>query len=473
MKFWQKIFIYSLLLFLIIFNFGAWFLTQNSHNLNLKREIDRSLSEHNNLSAGISYYSVFSNNYLFTNSVKYGENNDKEIIKDFLESVNSKDIYLEVLDENNNQVFSNLDFEVLVEREELKKALLDKRRYIIRDIENKTFLFITSLLEVRGKTLKFSYIRDVTYVYEDKKELYNFFIELSIIVSIILALGMYILCKYITSPINKLISITKTVSKGNYSERAEINSKDEIGILAENFNEMASAVEEKINELENKAEEKQRFIDNLTHELKTPLTSIIGYADFLRSTSYNEEVFVEGLNHIFKEGKRLEELSWKMMDLTLLKKENFKMNKENIKNILLDLKEVLKPKLQNKNINLIISDEEYEIFVERDLIRNLISNLIDNSIKASKEGSNIYLNVYKNKENKIVIEIKDEGIGISQEDLPKVFEAFYMVDKSRTRANNGAGLGLSICAEIAKIHEAELEIQSEINKGTSIKIVFN
>ncbi|MGH4122265.1 MAG: ATP-binding protein [Clostridium sp.] len=472
MKFWQKIFIYSLLLFLVIFNFGGIFLIQNSHNLSLKREIDRSLGEHKNISAGISYYNMISNSYLYMGESEKIEGNYKKTIKNYLGKVTSKEIYLEVLGENDNVIFTNIDFKALGEREEVKNALSDKRKYIIRDIENRTLLFVTSLVNIKGVDLKFSYIRDVTYIYEDKKEQYNFFIQLSIMVTIILAIGMYILSKYITSPIDNLISITRIVSKGNYSKRVEINSKDEIGILAQNFNEMASAVEGKINELEIKAEEKQRFIDNFTHELKTPLTSIIGYADFLRLTSYNEEIFIEGLSHIFEEGKRLEELSWKMMDLILLKRENFKMRKESIENILIDLKDCLKPKLQKKNINLIICSKEYEIIAEVDLIRNLISNLVDNSIKASKEGSNIYLNVYKNKESKIVLEIKDEGIGISEQDIPKVFEAFYVVDRSRTRGNNGAGLGLAICAEIARIHEAELEIRSEINKGTTIKIVF-
>ncbi|MED1093528.1 HAMP domain-containing sensor histidine kinase [Bacillus paramycoides] len=465
MKFWQKIFIFSLLIFLITFNFGAVFLIQNSYNLNLKREIDRSLNDQRNVSAGIIYYNMI--------SVKGSSINYKEIIKNYLGKLNSKDSYLEVLDKNNNVVFSNMYFSIPGEREELKEASSDKRKYIIRDVGNKTLLFVTSLVNIQGEDLKVSYIHDITYIYQDKREQYSFFIQLSMVISIILAISMYMLSKYITSPIDKLIKTTKIISKGNYSERVEINSKDEIGVLAENFNEMADAVDEKIHQLESNAEEKQRFIDNLTHKFKTPLTSIIGYADFLRSTSYNEEIFIEGLNHIFKEGKRLEELTWKMMSLILLKRENFKMEKENIKNILVGLRDALKPKLQNKNINLIISSEEYQISVEKDLIRNLISNFIDNSIKASKENSNIYLNVYKNKENKVVLEIKDEGIGISEEDLPKVFEAFYMVDKSRTKANNGAGLGLTICAEIAKIHEAELKIESEINKGTTIKLLFN
>lgn len=366
-----------------------------------------------------------------------------------------------------------MDFTVSTEREELDNALPDKRQYIIRDIKDKTILFITSLVKVRGQDFKFSYIRDVTYIYQDKKQQLKFFIRLSVMTTMIMAIGMYMLSKRITSPIDRLISSTKIISQGNYSERVEVNSNDEIGILAQNFNEMTCAIEEKINTLEMRSEEKQRFIDNLTHELKTPLTSIIGYADFLRSTSYKEQIFIEGLNHIFKEGKRLEELSWKMMDLILLKKENFKMREENIGDMLSDLKNTLMPKLKSKNINLNIECiEEYKIVAERDLIRNLFSNLVDNSIKASCENSNIYLNVYKNECNKIVVEIRDEGIGISKEDINKVFEAFYMVDKSRTRANNGAGLGLAICAEIAEIHQAELKIESEVNKGTIVKIIF-
>ncbi|PGU02855.1 sensor histidine kinase [Bacillus cereus] len=472
MKFWQKISIYSSLLFLVIFNFGAVCLIQNSHNLNLKREIDRSLDEHKNISTGISYYNMISNNYLYVESKNIVKADYKEVIKKYLEKLNAKNNYLEVVDKNNHVVFSNLDFTVSQDREELTNESHDKRKYIIRDVENKTLLFVTSLININGEDLKFSYVRDVTYIYEDKKEQYNFYIQLSISITIILAIGMYMLSRYITRPIENLINITQIVSKGNYSKRVEIDSKDEIGILAENFNEMAAAVEQKVSELETKAAEKQRFIDNLTHELKTPLTSIIGYTDFLRLTAYNEQIFIEGLNHIFKEGKRLEELSWKMMDLISLEREKFEMRKENIGDILFDIKDILKPRLESKSIHLMISGEDYEVVVERDLIRNFICNFIDNSIKASKEGSNIYLHAYKNKENKTVLEIKDEGIGISEEDLSKVFEAFYMADKSRTRANNGVGLGLTICSEIAKIHEIELEMESQLNKGTIIRITF-
>ncbi|MTI67970.1 MAG: HAMP domain-containing histidine kinase [Firmicutes bacterium] len=468
MKFWQKIFIYSLILFLITFNLGGFFLIENSHNFSLKREMDRGLSEHYSIYTAITYYTLVSNSLLKNNSI----DSNNEVITDYLKTFDNENAYLEVLDKNNSVVFSNIDLEIPKERVEIKKASRDRRRYIIRDIEDKTFLFITNLLDINGNTYKLTYIRDITYVYKDRLNQYNFFIKIETIISMILAIGMYILSKYITNPIDKLINSTKMIARGNYTERVNIHSKDEVGVLAENFNHMASAIDEKINELKTKTEEKQRFIDNLSHEMKTPLTSIIGYADFLRSTPYNEKTFIEGLNYIHKEGKRLEGLSWRMMNLILLKKENFSFKKENIKILLLDIKDYLKPKLQKKKIDLVISAKEYEVFVEEDLIKILVSNLIDNSIKASNKGSNIYINVYKSSKNKVILEIKDEGIGIPKEDIPKVFEAFYMVDKSRTRANNGAGLGLSICGEIAKLHKAKIEIESELNKGTNIKVIF-
>lgn len=472
MKFWQKIFIYSLLLFLIVFNLGVIFFIENSSNLSLKREINRSLTEHKTISEGLDFYNKISNTYVYENTSEFNTYIYEKSIQNYFDQINYKDIYLEVLDKENNVIFNNLPFKIPEEREELQDSSTN-RQYIIRDVENRTLLFISGLVRIQENDFKLSYIRDVTYIYQDKEEQYNFFIKISFIVTLILAVGMYFLSKYITRPIYKLVNSVKKVSNGEYSERVDINCKDEVGILAKNFNEMANSIDEKVNELQIKAEEKQRFIDNFTHELKTPLTSIIAYADFLRSTEYKEEISIDGLTHILKEAKRLEKLSWKMMDLILLKRDNFIMKKENTHKIFLDIKEHLNPKLQKKNIKLSICNSEYEILVERDLIRNLISNLIDNSIKASKENSTIYLNVYKNAENKIVIEVKDEGIGIAEKDISKVFEAFYVVDKSRTRANNGAGLGLSICAEIAKVHNATLEIESKVYNGTTIKLIFN
>lgn len=467
MKFWKKIFVYSLALFLIIFNIGGIFLLENSHNLSLDREIERGLSEHSSIYSGVkmiikdrkTYSQVFEKNILGI------------MMKRYLESSNDEKIYIEILDKDNNEIFSNIDMKIEGERVELKNPLVDRRRYIIRDVGEQTFLYITNLLKLEEGDLKFSYVRDITYLYEDRKKQYYFFIQLEFISFVLLAVGMYFLSKYITKPIHKLINATKIITNGSYSQIVNIHTDDEVGILASNFNQMATAVEEKINELEKNAHEKQRFIDNFTHEIKTPLTSIIGYADFLLATKYNEEIFVKGMNHILNEGKQLEKLSIKMMDLVLLKKEDFDMKKENLEDILFEIKETVTPKLESKNIDLNIYGNG-QALVERDLIKTLIGNLIDNAIKASHNNSKIDSKLYKNDGNQTVLEIKDKGIGIDKEDLEKVIEPFYMVDKSRTRKNNGAGLGLSICAEISKIHKATIEIESKINYGTVVRIIF-
>lgn len=235
---------------------------------------------------------------------------------------------------------------------------------------------------------------------------------------------------------------------------------------------MASAIEDKINQLEKISADKQRFIDNLAHELRTPLTSIIGYADFLRTARYDEETLISSLSYIYEEGKRLEKLAFKLMDLIILGKEDFKMNEENIKELLIEIRNSLVPKLEEKNIRLEISAEDFSFLMDKDLIKILIVNLVDNSIKASTRGDKVWISVFKDVESKIIMEVKDLGIGIPEEDISKVFEPFFMVDKSRSRVNSGVGLGLSLCAEIAEIHNAKIEIESKLGEGTCIKIIF-
>lgn len=275
----------------------------------------------------------------------------------------------------------------------------------------------------------------------------------------------------IISPVNKLIKSTQKISDGNFNERVDINSKDEIGILAKNFNYMTSVIEDNINELKESSEDKQKFIDNLSHEIRSPLTSIIGYTDYLiTNKDFDEETF-KALNYVYKEGKRLEKMSSKLMDLIVIRKEKPKMKYESIKEILEEIKASMVPRLRDKNIDIVVSSEESSILMDKELIIILIKNFIDNAIKASGEGSKIYVNAYLNIVP--IIEIKDRGVGIPRDDIKKIFEPFYMVDKSRDRRNNGVGLGLSICAKIAEIHNAEIKVESEVGIGTTVRIEFN
>ncbi|NMF06763.1 sensor histidine kinase [Clostridium beijerinckii] len=475
MKFWEKIFISTLVVFEIFFLSASIYLINSNFKLNLNIGIDSGIREQERFCTSIN-----SNISLFRIQKASGEYKtrlDKQnidlMINTYLRNFREQGVCLDVIDESNNIIFANYQTDILGRRDELNTTL-DKVNYIIRDLNGKTYLFVTREINLDQNYYKVSYGKDISSIYRNREYLINLFIKLNVVISIILIIVIIILSKIIVNPINKLMKSARVIAGGNFSERVKVASSDEVGLLAKNFNDMAAIVEEKINELEKISEDKQRFIDNLAHELRTPLTSIIGYADFLRTNrGYDGETLITSLSYIYDEGKRLEKLAFNLMELIVLKKEDFKMKEENMKTLLEEVHNSLIPKLEMNSIHLEVLVESLSLLIDRDLIKILITNLIDNAIKASKAGDKICISLYKDNKLNIVLKVKDMGIGIPKEDILKIFEPFFMVDKSRSRSNNGVGLGLSICAEIAKIHNATIDIESEINKGTSIKVIFN
>lgn len=284
-------------------------------------------------------------------------------------------------------------------------------------------------------------------------------------------LFMFFVSRRLTRSIEQLSRTAQVIAKGNFSERVHLNSKDEIGMMAHNFNVMAGVVEDKITHLERNNEEKQRFINHFTHELKTPLTSIIAYANFMRTTKYSEELFLDGLNVIYSEGKRLESLSLKLMNLIMMQGDNFQMEWHDLGVIITEMRPSLTMMAKEKQVEIFFEYGQGELQLERDLVKVLISNLVDNAIKASDEGGIITLRTTWSGDI-CSLEVIDQGIGIAKEHQPNLFEPFYMADKSRTRSRNGAGLGLSICQSIANIHNAVIRIKSTEGEGTTMEVLF-
>lgn len=481
MKLWQKIFVCFLLLFLAIFNIGIYLILDNCHKLSLDREVKSSLIEEyaviESIKSAIASIDISLENNKYINGINksiFVESYIYDILDNHTKFSHYNYYYIELLDEFDNIVFSNFKYNIDKKREELKRAKIDKRAYVLRHIDNNSYIFTTHLLKIDSKLYKFTYIKDISFMENQKKQMFKFIMKLQIIIFIIVAILTLVISKYITKPLYKLIESIKTIKGGDYSKRVEIITDDEIGILANDFNDMAFVVEENIMQLNDNLEKKQRFIDNFTHELKTPLTSIIGYSDFMLNTKYDEQNFLLALNYISSEGKRLKLLSEKMMNLVRVNKSNFKFKEVNLKELLYEIKNILKSRLMKKNIRLKISARDYKASLEKDLIKNMILNFIDNAIKASKEGGLVELFLYKKNEI-LILEIKDYGKGIANDELQRIFEPFYMVDKSRSKRNDdlGLGLGLSICSEIAQLHHIKIDIESEIDIGTKVRIIFN
>lgn len=472
MKLWEKIFLCTLMVFEIFFVPSSIYLIHRSFVLNLDNEIDSGRLAENKLcdSIKLSLKLVKDKETSFNNTSEIDKKNIDSIVYAYGDYFSDKDIYLHITDESNKAIFNNFRKGIINKKGTWNIKAKDSS-YFIHDICKETYLFINKKVDLDNNVYKISYIKEISKVYETQKYLYDILMKSNIGICFVLAIIMIVLSKIIIKPIDELIKTTKEISSGNFGERVEIKSQDEISNLSRNFNSMAEVIEDKINDLQNAAESKQRFIDDLSHELKTPLTSIIGYADFLRTTDkYDEETHIKCLTYIYKEGKRLQKLSSKLMDLIVLRKQNPVMKKENIKELLCEIENLITPKLKSKNLKLIVKAEAFYINIDKELMIILISNLLDNAIKASSNNSEICINAYNKVDS--VIEIVDKGVGIPKNDIDKIFEPFYMVDKSRDRSNNGAGLGLSICAQIAEIHDIKFQVESEINKGTKVTIKF-
>ena len=229
-------------------------------------------------------------------------------------------------------------------------------------------------------------------------------------------------------------------------------------------------LEKNIADLENVAARREEFIGSFAHELKTPLTAIIGYADMLRSKDMTPKTRFTAAGYIFSEGKRLEALSLKLMDIIVAGKQELELRRFEVGYFIRAIAAVTVPSLSSEGITLDIRWEPGYLMVEPDLFKTLLINLIDNARKASKRNSVIEL-YGKPEDDGYAIYVQDHGRGIPREELSRITEPFYMVDKSRSRAQNGAGLGLALCQRIAELHGTKLEYTSELGAGTTVRIL--
>lgn len=230
-------------------------------------------------------------------------------------------------------------------------------------------------------------------------------------------------------------------------------------------NELMTEVET----LEGQAERREEFIASFAHELKTPLTAIIGYADMIRSKDLPPKQRFMAAGYIFSEGKRLEALSLKLLDLIVVGKQGLDMRKHECGFFLREVAAVALPSVKESGMELNIFGDRGYIVLEGDLFKTLMINLVDNARKASKQGQRIDL-FGKQEEDGYAFYVRDYGRGMTKGDLERITEAFYMVDKSRSRAQNGAGIGLALCQKIAEVHNTRLEYTSQPGSGTTVRV---
>ena len=354
------------------------------------------------------------------------------------------------------------------------------KNYIIREEGKRHYIYITSYNQVDEEALCIISKCDISEAYVLMDSQIQYFRILIIGILLAASVIMYIVSMYLTRPLEELNRVTEKIAAGYYDTHVEVKSGDEVGLLAEKFNSMADAVSEHVEELNDMIHRRDQFVADFTHEIKTPMTTIIGYADTMRSMELPREEEIMALNYIFSEGKRLETMSGKLFELIYLKQHTVEMRPIHVSDMGKEVAKIVSPALAQKQIQLVTEIEPAVIAGDRELLITVFLNLLDNARKASKEGSVIQfvgrvLEPGREKEafaEKYEISVIDHGIGMTEEDARWICDEFYMVDKSRSRKEGGAGIGMSLVALILERHHAELSVESRLGEGTRMRITF-
>lgn len=315
------------------------------------------------------------------------------------------------------------------------------------------------------------YQTDITESLEAWKDRNNTMLMTGAAVSFIMAVSLLVLLNRLFLPLSQITGLSRKIAEGDYRDRLPVRGRDEIGQMACSFNHMAEEIDNKVTELAAAAENRQRFVDNFAHELRTPLTAIYGYAQYMQKAALSQEDAQFALDTILAESRRMQQMANQLMELSGLRNGEIRMEVQNLPEILDLAARTVAHKLSVNRIKLQISSEVERVVGDAVLLQSLLVNLIDNAAKASGAGTVITLKTFC-KDGKAVITVSDQGRGMEPEELERITEPYYRVDKSRNRREGGAGLGLAICSQIAECHGALLTFQSEPGHGTTAMITF-
>lgn len=312
---------------------------------------------------------------------------------------------------------------------------------------------------------------DLSPVYAARENQQRLFMSTYAVVVVLGILVATVLSFTLTGRLRRLAGVVRKIAGGDLSTRSRITSRDEFGQLSRDFDSMADKLQQNMAQLESDMQQQEQFMGAFAHELKTPMTAIIGFADLLRQGNLDENTRMMAANYIHSEGKRLEKLSFKLLELIVLRKDGLTMKRVWLPRYLEEVEKALAPTLKNKGIRLICRAEQGRAVLEPDLVKSLLYNLIDNASKAM-EGEGIIAVKASAIPGGCQFLVADNGSGMEEKDLARITEAFYRVDKSRSRQQGGAGLGLALCKQIVELHNGTLHYESKLGSGTQVTVTL-
>lgn len=336
-------------------------------------------------------------------------------------------------------------------------------------VQGRNLLIAGSTARVSGRTYSVYVVEDVTDVHTGIRRMAWIFAGVSVAAIALGAVAVTLLVRRSTKPITLLSDAAKEIADGAYEKRVAVHTKDEVGMLGEDFNRMADAVETKISELEERNERQRLFIGGVTHEFKTPLTGLLLHAGLLRRANLSDDERDASLEHIESQTAWLERLTQNLLKLTTSDDE-IELQAVHIPDLLDEVKDGVEPKLNERGATLSVQCETETLTLNPELWRSLLNNLIVNAANAydADMAEKPITLIVKGK----TFSVSDHGRGIPKEAQSRIFEPFFRVDKSRSKKQGGSGLGLALVKMIADAHGATITVDSEPGKGTTVSVTL-
>lgn len=340
-------------------------------------------------------------------------------------------------------------------------GLLQGQRSALLDTENHPEKY--AVAEPVNSHLTMILLRDISDLYLLRNNYQSLAFGCAGIASVLLCILAMIFAGILTHPIRNLTHAAQALAKHTGQEiPLPVARRDEIGTLAQAFSDMQEAIQTRENKLRDESNSRQALLDALAHEMRTPLTSLLGNARLLQGELPTEER-KRIADSMAREIYRLSDMDQQLMKLTTLRHENIESESVSVLSILNDTAERLNQ--QADGITIEVTGQDSILYGDRELLSLLSDNLTANAIHASEPGMKILLIAESHG-----FSVQDQGIGMTEETIQRACEPFWKADKARTRSQGGAGLGLSLCQQIAELHQGTLSFDSSLGVGT--KVIF-
>ena len=289
----------------------------------------------------------------------------------------------------------------------------------------------------------------------------RFFIWGGLLAVAIALLLTFVLSRRILAPVKALTVAARRLGKGDFSQRVYSRDKGEVGELAQSFNSMAD-------DLERAERLRRNMVADVAHELRTPLSNLSGYLEAIRDGVVKPDA--DTIRSLDEEASSLSRLVDDLQELSLADAGELKLTcqEEDISNLIKQAVAALQPKAAAKGLTVSVNlpDDLPPVNIDSHRIRQVLHNLLENAVAHTTQGDTITVTSWQ-QDNQVKVSVADTGAGIPAKDLPNIFERFYRVDKSRTRATGGTGLGLTIAKRLVEAHGGKIEVQSEPGKGST------